>query len=447
MYHAAITSSFVVTDLPATPADPSASGNVAIPVYSTSQVLRFAPVRRLMVANFVLFAGVALQAAALGKQVYDITGREADLGFVGLAEFLPTALLVLVTGTIADRFDRKKIALITVAVEVAASIALVVYTLSGPTAVWPFFAIAVVYGVGRAFQAPALRAMPPMVAPVGGLPKVIAMFSATWTSAAILGPAASGFLYAIDPWVAYAGSTILILIGWAALTLVTFERQPEPQDASQRPTLRAAFEGLRFIRRTPILFAAISLDLFAVLFGGAVALLPVIAEERLGVGDVAYGWLRAAPGIGAAVMAVLLAIRPIRRRVGRLLFIAVGMFGAATVVLGVTREYAVAFVALLVLSAADMISVFVRGSLVPLVTPDEKRGRVLAVENVFIGASNELGAFESGVVAQAVGTPATVIGGGLATLVVVATWCVFFPSLRRVDRFEDLDHTRQQPPG
>lgn len=416
-------------------------------VFTTGEVLRFASVRRLLVANFVLFAGISLQAAALGKQVYDITGREADLGFIGLAEFLPTALLVLVTGALADRFDRKKIAVITVAVEVLASIALVTYTLSGPTAVWPFFVIAVVYGISRAFQAPALRAMPPMVAPDGGLPKVIAMFSATWTMAAILGPALSGFLYAIDPWVAYAGSTVLLLVGWASLTLVTFERKPVPTDPDERPTLRAALEGLRFIRRTPILLAAISLDLFAVLFGGAVALLPVIAEERLNVGDVAYGWLRAAPGIGAALMAVLLAIRPIRRRVGKLLFVAVGVFGVGTVVLGVTRSYLIAFVALLVLSAADMISVFVRSSLVPLVTPDEKRGRVLAVENVFIGASNELGAFESGLVAQAVGTPATVIGGGVATIAVVGLWYVLFPSLRRIDRLEDLDHTRQPAPG
>ena len=203
--------------------------------------------------------------------------------------------------------------------------------------------------------------------------------------------------------------------------------------------MRHALEGLRFIRRTPILLAAISLDLFAVLFGGAVALLPDIAKERLGVGDVAYGFLRAAPGIGAALMAVVLAARPVTRRVGRTLLVAVAVFGVATVVLGVTRSYWLAFVSLMILASADMISVFIRGSLVPLVTPDEKRGRVMAVENVFIGASNELGAFESGMVAQLVGTPATVVGGGIATVVVVGTWWTMFPSLRDVDRFEDLD--------
>lgn len=415
------------------------SATAAVPVYSTSQMLRFPPVRGLLIANFVLFTGVALQAAAVGKEAFDISGRTADLGWIGLAEFIPAALLVLVTGTVADRFDRKRVAICAVTIELASSVALLFYSRSNPTEVWPMFVISFFYGIGRAFQAPALRAMPPMVAPAGGLPKVIALFSATWTGAVIVGPAISGFLYAVQPWVAYFGSSLLILGGWGSLWFVRFVRGPQVPGPDQRPTLHSAFEGLRFIRRTPILFAAISLDLFAVLFGGAVALLPAIADERLGVGDVAYGWLRAAPGVGAAAMAILLATRPIRRHVGRILLVAVGVFGAGTLVLGTTRSYAVAFVALIVLSAADMISVFIRGSIVPLVTPDEKRGRVLAVENVFIGASNELGAFESGIAAQALGVPTTVIGGGVGTLIVVGVWAVVFPALRDVDRFEDLD--------
>ena len=393
--------------------------------------------RRLLVTNFLLFAGVALQAAALGKQAFDLTGHESDIGFIGLAEFLPAILLVLVTGSVADRFDRKVVALIAVGGEVLCSVALMAYAATEPTSVAPLFVIAFGYGIARAFQAPAVRAMPPMVAPEGGLPRTIALFSATWTSAIIVGPAMSGFLYAVDPWVAYAGSSALILFGWAGLLTLRFVRSPEPPDPDERPSLRSAVEGLRFIRRTPVLFAAISLDLFAVLFGGAVALLPVIAEERLGVGDVAYGWLRAAPGFGAAAMAVLIAVRPVRRRVGPVLLGAVAVFGLATIVLGLTRSYTVAFAALVVASAADMVSVFIRVSLVPLVTPDEKRGRVLAVENVFIGASNELGAFESGVVGQAIGTPATVVGGGVGTLVVVAVWAAAFPAIRRIDRFED----------
>lgn len=403
---------------------------------------RFAPVRRLLIASFALYSGVALQATALLKQAFDLTGNESDIGFIGLAEFLPAMLLVLVTGSVADRFPRKLVALGSVGGELICSLALMMYALGDADSVGPLFVIAFVYGIFRAFQAPSIRAMPPMVAPEGGLPRTIALFSTMWTAAVIIGPAMSGFLYAIDPWVAYAGSAALIAVGWFGLLTVKFVRQPEPPDPDERPSLHSALEGLRFIRRTPILFAAISLDLFAVLFGGAVALLPVIAEERLGVGDVAYGWLRAAPGIGAAIMGVYIATRPVRRHVGRTLLIAVGVFGLATIVLGLTRSYVVAFAALLVLSAADMVSVFIRSSLVPLVTPDEKRGRVLAVENVFIGASNELGAFESGVAAQAFGTPATVIGGGLGTLVVVGVWATVFPALRRIDRFEELE-----PPG
>lgn len=410
------------------------------PAFTTREVLQFGSVRNLLIANGMLFCGVALQAAALGKQAYDITGRSADLGWIGLCEFLPAALLVLVTGTLADRFDRKKIALIAIAGEVTTSIALLIYALSDPTEVWPLFVIAFMYGIARAFLSPATRTMPPMVAPEGGLPKVIALYSATWTGATIVGPALSGFLYAIEPWVAYAASSVLIFGSMFFIGVLRFERQPDPPNPDEKPTFRSAIEGLLFIRRTPILFAAISLDLFAVLFGGAVALLPAIATDRLGVGDVAYGWLRAAPGIGAALMALWLAARPVERHVGRLLMVVVAVFGAATVVLGVTSTYWVAFVALLVLAAADMVSVFIRSSLVPLVTPDEKRGRVMAVENVFIGASNELGAFESGLVGQAIGVPATVIGGGIATIAIVGVWWVSFPQLRNVDRFDELGH-------
>jgi MFS family permease len=406
--------------------------------FSTAQILRCKPVRRLLIANGVLYSGIALQATALLKQVYDITGRKSDIGWMGLAEFLPTALLVLVTGSVADHFNRKNIALVTVGAEVVTSAALMFYAMGRPTSVLPLFGIAFAFGVARAFQAPAMRSMPPMVAPEGALTKVIALYSATWTGAIIVGPAVGGFLYAIDPWVAYVGSTVMIFASWAVLSVQTFLREPPPADPDNRPTLRTAVEGLVFIRHTPVLLAAIALDLFAVLFGGAVALIPVIAKDRLGVGDVAYGWLRAAPGFGAAAMALWLAARPVKRHVGRTLMLVVGLFGVGTVALGVTRSYAMAFLALVVLSAADMVSVFIRVSLVPLLTPDEKRGRVLAVEAVFIGASNELGAFESGMAAQAFGAPAAVVGGGLATLAIVGVWWFAFPSLRTIDRFEDL---------
>ena len=402
----------------------------------------------MLTSSFAFYVGVMLQAATLGKHIFDITGRAIDIGWLGLAEFAPIALLVLVSGSVADRYNRKHVAAIALAGELMCALSLVWYSISiqgdENPAVWPFFMIGILFGSCRAFLSPAVRSIYPMVAPDGGLPPIIAMSSAVWTSAMIIGPAASGLLYSIAPWIPYATTAVLTLIGIIGILRVQFLREPPPRDPNEKVTLRSAMEGLHFIKRTPILLAAISLDLFAVLFGGAVALLPVIAEEQLGVGNVAYGWLRAAGGIGAAAMAAFLAIRPLRRNVGRSLLIAVGVFGLATIVLGDTSSYTVAFIAVLVLSAADMVSVFIRGSIVPLVTPDEKRGRVSAVENVFIGATNELGAFESGVVSQAFGTPATVIGGGVATIAIVGVWWIGFPSLRKIDRFSDLD-TSENP--
>ena len=402
------------------------------------EVLRSKGVTPLLFAALTLYTGVMLQATALGKHVYDITGRELDIGWLGLAEFLPVILLVLVTGVVADRFNRKRVAITSVIGEATCATLLMLYAMTDPTSALPIFFIAFFFGVARAFLTPALRPIAPMIAPEGGLTRVIAFYSATWTGAVIIGPAISGFLYAADPALAYAAAGVLMISGMLALSAVRVHHDKTRPEATQKVTLQSAVEGLSFIKRTPILLAIISLDLFAVLFGGAVALLPVIAEERLGVGDVAYGWLRAAGGIGAAIMAIALALRPIYKNVARNLYLSIAVFGLSTIVLGITRSYVVAFVAVLVLNASDMISVFIRASIVPMVTPDEKRGRVAATENVFIGASNELGAFESGAVSSVVGTPATVIGGGIATLVVVGTWWKIFPSLRKVNHFEDL---------
>lgn len=406
---------------------------------SAREALAAPGVKPLLLSSTVLTTGVMLQAAALGKHVFDITDSELSIGLLGLAEFLPAALLVLVTGTVADRLNRKRVSLVAQSGEMLTSVLLMLYALTNPTSATPIFAIGVLFGAARAFLSPALRPIAAMIAPAGGLSRVIALYGATWTGAAIVGPAISGFLYAVHPAMAYGTAACLIGLGMICLTFVPLPPSLTPPVPTERPTLRDAVEGLVFIRRTPVLLAAISLDLFAVLFGGAVALLPVIAEERLGVGDIAYGWLRAAGGIGAALMAVSLAMRPIRRHVGRTLLVVVALFGVATVVLGTTTVYWVAFMAVLVANAADMVSVFIRSSLVPLVTPDEKRGRVSAVENVFIGASNELGAFESGAVSSAIGTPATVVGGGVATMAVAVIWWLAFPSLRRIDRFEDLE--------
>ncbi len=419
--------------------------------------------RRSIVALLisVMCTSMAVNAGsiALGKQVFDLTHRSLDLGWLGLAEFAPAALLVLVTGAVSDRYDRRFVVAIAAGGEALVAAALALYATSKPTSATPIFGLVIVFGTFRAFVAPAERSLPADILGDDRLPWLIARFSAAWQVALICGPVLGGFLYAVHPaWAYVAMSALLVCGSLAALVVRTPARGTRPSDraayddgaaveamveSAERPspspsargTVREAMEGLRFIRGERLVFAAISLDLFAVLFGGAVALLPAIAETRLHVGAVGLGWLRAAAGLGAAVTTGLLAWKPLRRRVGRVLLAVVAIFGLGTLVLGITRSYALAFVAMAVLSGADAVSVFIRATLVPLVTPTAVRGRVLAVENVFIGASNELGAFESGVVGQWLGPATAVVLGGLATLAVAATWWYAFPVLREVDDF------------
>jgi MFS family permease len=376
----------------------------------------------------------------LGIQVFAISGRPLDLGFLGLAAFAPSLLFVLATGSVADRFDRRWVAAWAHVVQAACAAVLFVFLATEPTTVVPIFVVAFVFGTARAFSDPAQRALPADSVSSPRVPWVVARASVTWQIALIVGPVLGGFLYAANRRLPYVAVFVLFLASSACLLLVHSATQRRldvrPQEgAVPRTHLAEAAEGFRFIRSQPIVLGAISLDLFAVLFGGAVALLPALADERLGVGAIGIGWLRAAGGIGAAVVTLWLAVRPLGRNVGRRLLVAVATFGVATIVLGVTRNYAVAFVALLVLAGADAISVFIRATLVPLVTPPSKRGRVLAVESVFIGASNELGAFESGVAGQILGPGGAVVLGGAATLAVALTWARAFPALRRIDRF------------
>ena len=271
------------------------------------------------------------------------------------------------------------------------------YASTEPTSAVPIFLVAALFGTARAFVSPAMRSIPPLVAPLGGLPRLMALYAVTWQAGLIIGPATSGLLYDHDPATPYVAAALCFAVSAAAIAVLRVRHRQVRTPAEQKTTLHHAMEGLRFIRGRQVLFGAIALDLFAVLFGGAVALLPAIAEDRLHVGNIGYGWLRAAPGVGAVGMALLLAIRPLRRRIGRWLLFVVAVFGAGTMVLGLTHSYTVAFSALVVLSAADAVSVFIRTTIVPLATPDHMRGRVSAVENVFVGASNEVGSFESGV--------------------------------------------------
>jgi MFS family permease len=377
--------------------------------------------------------GFQMQSAALFWQVYDLTGSTLDLGLIGLAEFVPALLLLAITGPIADRVERRLIMQCGFAVQLLGALLLVAFTLAEPAQAWPFFIVAFLFGCVRAFSQPAGRAMVATLVPTAHLANAVAWRSTGFQMAIIGGPALAGFIYLVGPVAVYVTVAAVMALSVVALQLMT--RRP-PAIIGEPPGWGSLIAGIRFIRSQPLVLGAISLDLFAVLFGGAVALLPVYAKDILHVGTVEYGFLRSAAAGGAAVMALLLTRFPLRRRVGRTLFIAVATFGVGTVVFGLSRNYYLSLAALTVLGAADMISVYVRSNVVPLATPGTMLGRVTAVEMVFIGASNELGAFESGAVAWLIGPVAPVVLGGVATLVVCAAWIKLFPPLYRVDRLD-----------
>ncbi|HJP16751.1 MAG TPA: MFS transporter [Acidimicrobiales bacterium] len=392
----------------------------------------------ILLVTFLSVLSLVGQITILGKQVYDITGRELDLGLLGLAEFAPTFLLAPFTGSLADRMDRRILFLWALLGEGAVSVILFWYATTNPTSILPIFWLVIFLGVCRAFAAPSGRALAVDMSPVSTVPRVVAFGSIAMQSGLIIGPVLFGFLFVAYEPLPYLVSAICLGGGALILGFVPSSKIQLLKTTGTKNALSDALEGFKFIRHTPMLFGAISLDLAAVLFGGAVALLPAIAEDRLGVGAVGLGWLRAAVGIGAGVVAVAMAIRPLNRHIGKTLLSVVAVFGLGTIVLGLSRNYVLAFVAVLILSAADAVSMFIRATLVPLATPGHMRGRVLALENVFIGASNELGAFESGVTAALMGLTGAIIFGGVGTLAVVVIWWFCFPVLRKVNQFDEV---------
>lgn len=395
---------------------------------------------RILIATLVAARlGSAAQLVALGLLIFDTTGRELDLGLLGLAEFVPIFLLAPFSGAVADRFDRRFVFAAGLAVEIVATIGFFFVSRLNLTSVTPILAVAVVFGAARAFTAPASRALPIDMAPVEIVQRVVALRSVAIQIASIVGPIIAGLAFAVSRSLPFVFVVVAFVIALRGLTLVPATGVDQLASATgSKQALRDAFDGLRFMRGSPIVLGAITLDFFAVLFGGAVALLPAIGEKRLGADEAAIGFLYAATGVGALVTASILSIRPIRRHIGSVLFGVVGVFGIATIVLGATRSYAIAFLALLVLGVADSISVFIRATIVPLATPESMRGRVLAVENIFIGGSNELGGLESGLTAAWFGLTLAVVAGGVGTLAVVGVGMFIFPALRRVDRFEDV---------
>jgi MFS family permease len=388
-------------------------------------------------ARFLIVAGLEMQSVAVGWQIYEITKRPLDLGLVGLAQFSPGILLFLATGHAADTFNRRKLLMACYAGFGVCSGLLLFYALSGLRTVLPMYAVVVLLGVVRSFNNPASRSLLPQIIPEEHLQNAIAWNSSVNQGGTILGPSLGGLIYAVakGPAAVYTAAMLAAAGATFLMSLVKLHTKARPREPL---TWKSVLAGLRYIRRTKIILGSISLDLFAVLLGGAVALLPVFASEVLRTGPWGLGLLRASPAIGAGSMALLLAHRPFRSRAGLTMLWCVGGFGAFTVLFGISRSLVLSMAALILVGSMDMVSVVVRSTLVQLATPDEMRGRVSAVEMIFIGASNEIGQFESGITAQWFGAVPAVIMGGVGTLLITALWAWNFPELRRVERLSFL---------
>ncbi|HYD97867.1 MAG TPA: MFS transporter [Alphaproteobacteria bacterium] len=377
---------------------------------------------------------IQMESVAVGWLVYNLTDSAFALGIVGLAQFLPMFGFALVTGHVADRFDRRLILILCYAVEAASAVMLLAFALSGSKEVWIVYLILVMFGTARAFASPAGQAIVPNLVPKAHFANAVAWSSSAWQTATIFGPALGGLVFAFGG-AAAAFSACAVLLGICALALMAMRVRlgRAEQKAASWETLLA---GLAFIRAKPAIFGAISLDLFAVLFGGATALLPIYAKDILHLDATGLGLLRSAPAVGAAATALLLAWKPLTRNTGAIMFFCVGLFGVATIVFGLSTELWLSLAALVVLGASDMVSVFVRSTLVQISTPDAMRGRVSAVNSIFIGASNELGEFESGLAAAWLGVVPAVVAGGVGTIAVVLLWAWWFPALRKADRLD-----------
>jgi MFS family permease len=375
---------------------------------------------------------VQMQNVAIGWQVYAMTHNLFDLGLIGLAQFAPFLLLILIAGHAADRYDRRNLIAIALGAQLLCGLTLLAFTVAGLTVVWPVFAVLVLFGSARAFMGPATQAILVNLVPQESFSKAVALSSSSFHVAVILGPTLGGLFYLAGPKTVYMISSTLLVASVVLMCLVKSVKQPSNREPA---TWHTVLEGLRFVWSRPVVLGAISLDLFAVLFGGATALLPALAHDVLHIGPSGLGMLRTAPGAGAALCSIVLAFFPLTRRVGLWMLGGVAVFGVGTLVLGATTSFLVALTALFLMGAGDMISVYVRHLLVQYETPDAIRGRVSAVNSVFIGASNELGEFESGLTAGWMGLTRAVLFGGAATLAVTGAWAVLFPVLSRMDRF------------
>jgi MFS family permease len=389
------------------------------------------------IARFLIVSAVEMQAVAVGWQVYEITKRPLDLGYVGLAQFLPAILLFPISGHASDRFERRNVLSACYAGYALCFALLLALSRRGVPSIVPIYVVLVMIGIVRSFNGPASRSILPQLVSQEHFANAVAWNATIFQAATVLGPSFGGIVYA-----AFRGPSAVYVIAMLTAigaTVTTFRIKPEVKARPREPlNLKTLFAGLRFIRNNKLILGAISLDLFAVMLGGAVALLPVYAREILHTGPWGLGLLRTAPGAGAALMAILLAHWPLRGNSGPKLLWAVAGFGVFTIIFGVSRSLTISLIALVLLGASDMISVIIRATLTLLATPDEMRGRVTAVDMIFIGTSNEFGQFESGLTAQWFGTVPAVVLGGVGTLLVVTLWAWWFPDLRRAGELHSL---------
>jgi MFS family permease len=395
-------------------------------------VLRYRDYAAYAATRFCTTLCWQMLSVAVGWQVYALTHNPLDLGYLGLMQFLPFVSLVLPGGYVADHTDRRLVLMIAYAGSSVCAGVLGWLSLIGSQSVWPIFAVMALYGAGRAFWMPAGQAMTPNLVPVEAFPSAVALNSMLFEAGVIVGPALGGVLYLIGPAVVYGTVAVLLLVSLALLSTIKPVKAREATDGAQTAAL---LDGLRYVLRRRALLGAISLDLFAVLFGGATALLPAYARDVLQVGPAGLGLLRTAGGLGATITALVLVVAPLERHVGRWMFSGVALFGAATIVFGLSRTFTLSLAALVLLGVGDMVSVYIRHVLIQLETPDAIRGRVSAVGSMFVGASNELGEFESGLTAGWFGLVPAVVLGGVATLAVVGAYLKLFPQLRTMDRF------------
>jgi MFS family permease len=419
----------------------AASGN---PRHASSVAFTYPSYRLFQTARFFIVLATEMQSVAIGWQVYEITRSKLALGLVGLWQFLPGILLFLVSGHTADRYDRRKILTVGYAGFAVCSAMLLTISLRHIQSVHLIYGVVVMVGIVRCFNAPASRAILPLLVPEEQFRGAFAWASIIFEAATILGPAVGGLIYGIfrTPSVVYAAATIAAASAAVSMLGVIPKFRPRAREPFSG---KAVLAGMRYIWREKMVLGSISLDMFAVLLGGAVYLLPVFASDILHTGPLGLGLLRCAPAIGAAAMALVLANRPLGKNAGaKMLWCVVG-FGAATILFGLSRSMVLSMIALILVGATDMVSVVIRGILIQLFTPNEMRGRVNAVDMVFIGTSNEIGGFESGLTAQLIGTIPAVIAGGIGAIAVTAACALLFPELRKLDELPVTENVREAP--